>query len=143
MGAAASPSIKFSGVRPKKRLGQNFLVNTSAARQIARLSQHDADADVRTLEVGAGTGTLTAALLELGARVSALEIDGELVGVLRTRPELARAEIIEADALTFDYESWAGSQPWIVAGNLPYNIATPLILRLLELSRGPNSLTVM
>ncbi|MBV9056289.1 MAG: 16S rRNA (adenine(1518)-N(6)/adenine(1519)-N(6))-dimethyltransferase RsmA [Candidatus Eremiobacteraeota bacterium] len=143
MGAAASRSIKFSGGRPKKRFGQNFLVNASAARQIARLSQRDAVADVRTLEIGAGTGALTAALLELGARVSALEIDTELVALLRARPELARAEIIEADALTFDYEAWAGSQPWIVAGNLPYNVATPLILRLVELSPGPQSMTVM
>ncbi|MBV8198980.1 MAG: methyltransferase domain-containing protein, partial [Candidatus Eremiobacteraeota bacterium] len=135
--------MKFSGVRPKKRLGQNFLVNAAAAQQIARLCQSDGGADVRTLEIGAGTGILTAALLEQGAHLTAIEIDRELVGLLRSRPELANADIVAADALTFDYAAWAGSQRWIVAGNLPYNIATPLILRLIDLPHGPQSLTVM
>jgi 16S rRNA (adenine1518-N6/adenine1519-N6)-dimethyltransferase len=132
-----------AGIRPKKRYGQNFLVNASAARNIARLSLSEASAESRCIEIGAGTGTLTLALLEQGASVTALEIDPELVGVLRARPELAAAHIVMADALTFDYPEWARGQRWLAAGNLPYNIATPLMLRLIEMHDGPDSVTVM
>jgi 16S rRNA (adenine1518-N6/adenine1519-N6)-dimethyltransferase len=132
-----------AGIRPKKRYGQNFLVNASAARNIARLSLGEASAESRCIEIGAGTGTLTLALLEQGASVTALEIDPELVAVLRARPELAAAHIVTADALTFDYSEWAGGQRWLAAGNLPYNIATPLMLRLIEMHDGPDSVTVM
>jgi 16S rRNA (adenine1518-N6/adenine1519-N6)-dimethyltransferase len=132
-----------AGIRPKKRYGQNFLVNASAARNIARLSLSEASAESRCIEIGAGTGTLTLALLEQGASVTALEIDPELVAVLRARPELAAAHIVMADALTFDYPEWARGQRWLAAGNLPYNIATPLMLRLIEMHDGPDSVTVM
>jgi 16S rRNA (adenine1518-N6/adenine1519-N6)-dimethyltransferase len=132
-----------AGIRPKKRYGQNFLVNASAARNIARLSLSEASAESRCIEIGAGTGTLTLALLEQGASVTALEIDPELVAVLRARPELAAAHIVTADALTFDYSEWALGQRWLAAGNLPYNIATPLMLRLIEMHDGPDSVTLM
>ncbi len=107
------------------------------------MCRSDVSTAVATLEIGAGTGILTEALLQQGGSVTALEIDRELVALLQQRPELAQAHIVAADALTFDYESWAGSRPWIVAGNLPYNIATPLILKLIDLPHGPQSMTVM
>ena len=118
------------------------MVNAAAAQQIARLSLSDSDPDVATLEIGAGTGVLTAALIEQGARLTALEIDPQLVEVLRSTPELAAADIVAADALAFDYQTWAAGRPWVVAGNLPYNIATPLILRLVEMPHGPQAMTV-
>ena len=130
-------------IRPKKRYGQNFLVNASAARSIARLSLSGASPEFSCLEVGAGTGTLTLALVEQGANLTALEIDPRLVAVLRARRDLAGAQIIEADALTFDYSGWARGRRWFVAGNLPYNIATPLLLSLIEMDDGPATLTVM
>ncbi len=132
-----------AGLRPKQRFGQNFLVNASAARQIARLSLAGAPADARTLEIGAGTGTLTHALLEEGADVTALEVDADLVAVLRSRDDLARARVLHADALAFDYADWSQGLPWIVAGNLPYNVATPMLTQLIEMDGGPSSLTVM
>src|SRR6185312_8599608 len=94
-------------------------------------------------EIGAGTGTLTQALLAEGAGVTAIEIDPELVALLRSRDELQAAHVVEADALEFDYTSYANAGPWLVAGNLPYNVATPLILRFCEMEDGPQSLTVM
>jgi 16S rRNA (adenine1518-N6/adenine1519-N6)-dimethyltransferase len=127
-------------LRPRKRLGQNFLVDVSAARRIAALATHDAG---RVLEIGAGTGTLTAALAAAGAAVTALEIDEALVEILRERDDLAAATIVHADALAYDYAAYGGDQPWHVAGNLPYNIATPLVTRLVEMERGPQSLVVM
>jgi 16S rRNA (adenine1518-N6/adenine1519-N6)-dimethyltransferase len=131
-----------AGLRPKKSLGQNFLVSSSAAARIARASLEGAP-EARTIEIGAGTGTLTHALVSEGARVTAIEIDPELVRALHARGDLGSVEILHADALTFDYRSWSQGNRWRVAGNLPYNIATPLMLRLIEMTPGPDALTVM
>jgi 16S rRNA (adenine1518-N6/adenine1519-N6)-dimethyltransferase len=130
------------GLRPKKRFGQNFLTDPQAARRIARLCL-EAPTPPNILEIGAGTGTLTEALLEEGAAVTAIEIDSDLVELLRSREPLQRARILNADALTFDYQEWAGGERWGVTGNLPYNIATPLILQFAEMERGPETVTVM
>lgn len=131
------------GLRPRKRYGQNFLLDTNAALRIARLCVTDAGAHPRVVEIGGGTGMLTLALLESGARVTAIEIDPDLVALLRSRDDLRDAEIVQADALEFDYVGWAGDKGWHVAGNLPYNVATPLIVRFAEMTDGPQSLTVM
>jgi 16S rRNA (adenine1518-N6/adenine1519-N6)-dimethyltransferase len=132
-----------AGLRPKKRLGQNFLTNTAIAGRIAGFALEGAPPRARTIEIGAGTGVLTRALVDAGAQLTAVEIDPELVAVLRSREDIAAAQIVAADALTFDYRAWSEGQPWRVAGNLPYNIATPLMLRLIEMPSGPDSLTVM
>ncbi|MFY9664475.1 MAG: 16S rRNA (adenine(1518)-N(6)/adenine(1519)-N(6))-dimethyltransferase RsmA [Candidatus Cybelea sp.] len=132
-----------AGLRPKKRYAQNFLENMPAARKIARLSISDAAPDRRMLEIGAGTGTLTLALIEEGANLTAIELDPDLVALLRSRDDLASACILHADALTFDYRAWASGTRWSVTGNLPYNVATPVVLRLVEMEQGPDSLTVM
>jgi 16S rRNA (adenine1518-N6/adenine1519-N6)-dimethyltransferase len=97
----------------------------------------------QTLEVGAGTGALTHALLAAGARVRAIEIDPDLVALLRGREDLREAEIVEADALAFDYAAAYGTAPWCATGNLPYNIATPLLLGWLALPRPPERIVVM
>ncbi|HEV3091382.1 MAG TPA: 16S rRNA (adenine(1518)-N(6)/adenine(1519)-N(6))-dimethyltransferase RsmA [Candidatus Cybelea sp.] len=132
-----------AGIRPKKRFGQNFLVNPSIAQRIARFALEDATPELRVIEIGAGTGELTRALLEQHAAVTALEIDPDLVALLRAREDLRGAKIVEADALTFGFSDWAGAHRWRVAGNLPYNIATPLLLRLIEMEGGPEQLIVM
>jgi 16S rRNA (adenine1518-N6/adenine1519-N6)-dimethyltransferase len=132
-----------AGLRPKKRFGQNFLVSASTAARIAQASLVDAPSHLRIIEIGAGTGALTRALVDAGAQLTAIEIDPELVAVLRSREDLGAAQIVAADALTFDFGAWARGEPWRVAGNLPYNIATPLMLRLIEMRSGPQSLTVM
>jgi 16S rRNA (adenine1518-N6/adenine1519-N6)-dimethyltransferase len=135
--------LSQAGVRPKKRYGQNFLVDAGAARRIARLSLAGAPPASRIIEIGAGTGALTLALLDEGADVTALEIDPSLVGLLQSREDLSHARILQADALTFDYRAWSDAHAWRVAGNLPYNIATALIVRLAEMERGPDHMTVM
>jgi 16S rRNA (adenine1518-N6/adenine1519-N6)-dimethyltransferase len=130
------------GLRPKKRYGQNFLMDAGAATRIARLCI-SGQRNARVIEIGAGTGTLTHALLEQGARVTAIEIDSDLAAVLRAREDLREATLVTADALEFDYAAYPRSGPWQVAGNLPYNVATPLILLFCEMDDGPQSLTVM
>ena len=113
----------------------------SALRRIAALCAPEPGE--RVVEIGAGTGALTKALLDRDARVTALEVDPDLVEILRSRTDLAAADVVEADALAFDYGAFAGSEPWCAAGNLPYNVATPLILLWLELERPPQRIVAM
>ncbi len=97
----------------------------------------------RVVEIGAGTGALTRALLDREARVTALEIDADLVAILRERDDLALAEIVLADALAYDYDAASGGAPWCATGNLPYNIATPLLIRWLALAYPPARIVIM
>ncbi|HLI97662.1 MAG TPA: 16S rRNA (adenine(1518)-N(6)/adenine(1519)-N(6))-dimethyltransferase RsmA [Candidatus Baltobacteraceae bacterium] len=133
------------GYRPKKRLGQNFLMDAGAASRIARLVVEGSSDDepFRVLEIGPGTGALTSALLQLHANVTAIDVDPDMVRILRSRDELAGAHIVHADALTFDYAQFARGAHWRVTGNLPYNIATPLVMQFIEMENGPQTLVVM
>jgi 16S rRNA (adenine1518-N6/adenine1519-N6)-dimethyltransferase len=97
----------------------------------------------RVIEVGAGTGVLTHALLALGARLTALEIDPALVTILQSRSDLAEADIVRVDALEFDFESAVAGEPWCAAGNLPYNVATPLIAGWLQARHPPERIVAM
>lgn len=112
-----------------------------AASRIARLAVENPGE--RTVEIGAGTGALTSALLARGADVTALDVDPDMLTILRGRPDLAAATVVAADALAFDYPAWAGDRPWVAAGNLPYNIATPLMLQLADAPRPPARIVVM
>jgi len=128
------------GIRPKKRLGQHFLADRAAARRIAELTV--AGGTRRVVEVGPGTGSLTLALLEQGADVTAVEIDPQMVAILRSREDLVAAHIVLGDALEYDYAANAGG-PWCAGGNLPYNVATPLLARWLEMSSPPDRIVAM
>ena len=101
------------------------------------------DGDVRVLEVGAGTGALTASLVRHGARVTALEIDPRLVEFLRDREDLRGVDIVEADALEYPYDDYAQLGAWRLAGNLPYNVGTPLVAEIVRLPRPPQRMVVM
>lgn len=131
------------GLHPKRKLGQNFVVDGNTLSRIVRLS--GIKAGDRVLEVGAGLGALTEALLEVDAVVTALEIDPDLSAILRTRPELAAATVIDGDALEVDLERLAPSAegPWAVVANLPYNVAAPVVLRILEEAPQITRLLVM
>jgi 16S rRNA (adenine1518-N6/adenine1519-N6)-dimethyltransferase len=132
--------LRARGLRAKKRLGQNFLMDAAAAARIAALVEPGGK---RVLEIGAGTGALTAALLAAGARLTALEIDPDLIAVLRERPDLQAADILEADALRFDYDAFARAGEWRVAGNLPYNVGTPLVAELSSRDEPPERIVAM
>jgi 16S rRNA (adenine1518-N6/adenine1519-N6)-dimethyltransferase len=133
--------LRQFGYRPKKRLGQHFLMDSGAAARIADLVVPAPG--TRVIEIGPGTGTLTRALLDTQAAVTAIELDEDMVRILRSRDDLAEAAIVHADALTFDYAAFGGGAAWRCTGNLPYNIATPLIMRFIEMSGGPELLVVM
>jgi len=121
-------------LRPTKRLGQNFVVDANTVRRIvasARLRPEDV-----VLEVGPGLGSLTLGLLGAARHVTAVEIDPVLAGALpRTVAErrgdlIDRLQVLTADALTL--ESVPGPSPTALVANLPYNVAVPVVLRVLE-----------
>ena len=134
--------LRARGLRPRRSLGQHFLVDRSIADRVAALTVEGASAP-RVLEVGAGTGVLTAALLSHGARVTAIEIDARLVAILREREDLRGIDIIEGDALRYSFDEFAQGGPWMLAGNLPYNIGTPLVAEVARVPRPPSRMVVM
>lgn len=122
----------------KKSLGQNFLLDLNLAARIARAA--GALTDVTVVEIGAGPGGLTRALLALGAaRVIAIERDERAIAALREIAEgyPGRLEIVAADALTFDPRSLLRSGPVRIVANLPYNIATALLVSWLTVEPWP------
>lgn len=122
-------------IRPTKTLGQNFVNDPGTVRKIVRNAGVQAGEQV--LEIGPGLGSLTLALLEAGAQVSAVEIDPPLAQALPTTTQArfpeAKLQVFTADALTITGpESIDGATPTRLVANLPYNVAVPIVLTVLE-----------
>ncbi|MCK7547558.1 16S rRNA (adenine(1518)-N(6)/adenine(1519)-N(6))-dimethyltransferase RsmA [Marinobacter koreensis] len=120
-----------TGHQARKRFGQNFLHDPGVIERIVRaINPKPEDALV---EIGPGLGALTEEILAVNPRLQVVELDRDLIPVLRTKffnyPEF---RIHEADALTFDFSQLMDGTPLRIIGNLPYNISTPLIFHLLE-----------
>lgn len=122
-------------LRPTKQRGQNFVVDPNTVRRIVTLSGVTAD-DV-VLEIGPGLGSLTLGLLEIGARVVAVEIEDRLAQRLRQTvaerlgdEAASRLDVVNADALQVDSLPLA---PTALVANLPYNVSVPVLLRMFEL----------
>src|SRR5689334_5337760 len=130
--------IRRHGLTAKKSLGQNFLLDLNLTARIARAA--GPLENITVVEVGPGPGGLTRALLAVGARrVIAIERDRRAIEALA---EVAahypgRLDVIEGDALEFDPTPLLGGEPARVAANLPYNIATPLLIRWLSAEPWP------
>lgn len=125
--------LKEYGFFPKKRLGQHFLVDRNILKKILRLAQIEEEDIV--LEIGPGLGEMTLALSQLAKKVIAIEIDSSLVKRLREKfSETPNIEVIEGDILKMDFFSLfsRGGIPLRVVANLPYQISTPLLFRLME-----------
>ena len=120
------------GLAPRREFGQNFVADPNTVRRIARLAKLSATDHV--VEIGAGLGSLTTALAETGAAVTAIEIDHGIVPVLRSVvANLERVTVIEGDAQELMWhELLAASTQWVLVANLPYNVGTPLVLDLLD-----------
>jgi 16S rRNA (adenine1518-N6/adenine1519-N6)-dimethyltransferase len=131
------------GLHPKRSLGQNFLADPNTARRVVALAELPPDMPV--LEIGPGLGSLTLALLDAGHDVVALELDDRLAEVLRSvvaavdgngdrhsaRVETGDACSVDLDAL-LDGDPGGPGAPWACVSNLPYNVAVPVVVRLLE-----------
>ncbi|HZX36890.1 MAG TPA: 16S rRNA (adenine(1518)-N(6)/adenine(1519)-N(6))-dimethyltransferase RsmA [Streptomyces sp.] len=122
------------GVRPTKQRGQNFVIDANTVRRIVRTAGVRED-DV-VVEIGPGLGSLTLALLEAADRVVAVEIDDVLAGalpstILARMPErAARFSLVHSDAM--QVRELPGPEPTALVANLPYNVAVPVLLHMLD-----------
>jgi 16S rRNA (adenine1518-N6/adenine1519-N6)-dimethyltransferase len=134
--------LAANGLHPSRALGQNFVADPNTVRRIARLA--GVGPGDRVVEVGPGLGSLTLALAETGATVTAIEADRRLIGVLETVTAGKEVRLVWGDAMSIDWSDLLGPRPgWILVANLPYNIATPLIARLLDSVRAVDRMLVM
>ena len=138
-------------LRPSRALGQNFVADGNTVRRIVRLA--GITPGRRVVEVGAGLGSLTLALAEAGASVTAVEVDRYVLPVLRSQVEPLGVRVVEGDALRLDWDELlvgpppgggpADDRPWALVANLPYNVAVPVVIRVLEEAPQVASLLVM
>lgn len=130
-------------VRAKRSLGQNFLVDPNIQRRI--VDALDAGPDDVVLEIGPGTGALTRHIAGRVRRLVAVELDDALAAALqREFADAPGVEIVHADAMEVDLDArLEGAAAPRVVGNIPYNITTPLIFRLLELEPRPAVVVLM
>ena len=132
------------GIRPTKKWGQNFVTDPNTVRRIVRAAGVD-DSDT-VLEVGPGLGSLTLALLPHVRRVIAVEIDPTLAQQLpltvqdRQASSSTRLEVLQADALALDA---VAGEPTALVANLPYNVAVPVVLHLLDVVPSLRTVLVM
>jgi len=129
-------------MRAKPKLGQNFLVDGQAAQRIVAALGEIAGRTV--VEIGPGRGAITETLAARASHVVAVELDRELAAGLRERFETARVTVVEQDVLQFDFAAAAAQfgERLRVAGNLPYAITSPIVLKLAA-SHGALDLAVL
>lgn len=122
--------LRAHDLTPSRALGQNFVVDPNTVRRIARLAGVGPGDHV--VEIGAGVGSLTLALAETGAAVTAIELDRGLLEVLAETLADSDVDLVAGDARTLDWAALLAAAPaWTLVANLPYNIATPLVCDLL------------
>jgi len=128
----ASGQLEAAGVRAKRALGQNFVVDANTVRRIAKLAA--VENHERVLEIGAGLGSLTLALAETGATITAVEVDEALIPLLIENVGTNdKITIIHGDAMELNFPKLLdGFTDWVLVANLPYNVATPLIADVLD-----------
>lgn len=119
------------GLTPSRALGQNFVADPNTVRRIARLA--DVGPGDPVVEIGAGLGSLTLALVDTGAEVTAIEADRHLLPVLDEVLAGTDVHLVPGDARTLAWDDLLAAHPrWSLVANLPYNVATPLVLDLLD-----------
>lgn len=137
--AAVSDLLRRYGVRPRRSLGQHFVIDPNTIERVVRLAA--VGPGERVVEIGAGCGALTVALADAGADVLAIEIDRRLLGALAEVTAGRTVTVVGADAT--DLDAWVprlggsgdaagGGEHWKLVANLPYNVATPLVLDVLD-----------
>ncbi|MEE1295809.1 MAG: 16S rRNA (adenine(1518)-N(6)/adenine(1519)-N(6))-dimethyltransferase RsmA [Bifidobacterium sp.] len=143
-----------AGITPTKKFGQNFVIDPGTVRRIVRKAHVDMGDQV--IEVGPGLGSLTLALLEAGTEVTAIEIDPPVADrlprtVAEYMPEaFGRLAVLNADALratpgmlSVNVPTFDATRPTTLVANLPYNVATPIVLTMLEHFPNLGSFLVM
>ena len=135
--------LKKHHIHPVKRLGQSFLVDNNITSRIVDASKIGGDDTV--IEIGAGLGAMTAMIATRARKVVALEIDPKLVDVLNEElKEISNIEIIHTDVLRYDFSSpTRGGERIKVIGNIPYNVSSQILFRLIEFREHISSATLM
>ena len=119
------------GIRTQKKLGQHFLVDESVVRRITASLQLQPNMPV--LEIGPGIGTLTQFLAMTGACVTAVELDRRCIEIMGTTLKAYNnIRIVQGDVLNLDFAELMGAGSFQIAGNLPYYITTPIVMKILE-----------
>ena len=137
--AAVADLLRRHEVRPRRSLGQHFVIDPNTVSRVVRLA--GVVPGERIVEIGAGCGALTVALADAGADVLAIEVDRRLLGALAEVTAGRTVTVVGADAT--DLAAWAPrlggtggaagkGGPWKLVANLPYNVATPLVLDVLD-----------
>ena len=140
-------ALRARGLRPKKSFGQNFLTAEPLCNRIAELAIPEADTTTGcVLEIGAGLGALTAALVTRAAKVVAVERDRDLLPILQERfTDTPGLELIEADAVRLEW--WPlladGTAPLVVCGNLPYQLTGRLLRKVTAIAPQLQRVVVM
>lgn len=134
--------LRQYGVKAKKSYGQNFLIEQSVLEEMVEKAKIGAEDTV--LEIGPGLGSLTKVLLQKAKRVIAVELDEEMVSILKQRFSEERLTICQKDILKMDLAELTKEYGTIkVVANLPYYITTPILMKLLEEKQSITSITVM
>jgi len=132
---AVAALLRSAGIRPNKRLGQNFLVDRSVLSAI--VSELECDRPEEILEIGAGLGTVTRELARIASRVVAVEIDQRLTQILHhTVGDLENVEIVRQDFLKLDLACASGKGRMYVVGNIPYHITSHILKHLINHHRS-------
>jgi len=123
--------LERHGLNPSRALGQNFVADPNTVRRIVRLAEVGPGDPV--VEIGPGVGSLTTALAEAGAEVTAVELDRHLLPVLQEVVGPLGVRVVQGDALEVDWaELLGGRDRWSLVANLPYNVGTTIVLQLLD-----------
>lgn len=130
------------GIKPQRSKGQNFLLDQRVITKIIQAAELTKDSLV--VEIGPGVGVLTSALCEQTPHVIAVELDQRMVTILdklvSVNPEL---KIVRQDILTINYAELTANQPFVLVGNLPYNITSAIFKHALESAHQPEHMVVM
>ncbi|MGI6295918.1 MAG: 16S rRNA (adenine(1518)-N(6)/adenine(1519)-N(6))-dimethyltransferase RsmA [Armatimonadota bacterium] len=133
------------GIRPKKRLGQNFLIDRNVLDRLLEAARVTADS--RIIEIGPGLGVVTKELASRAGRVVCVDIDSDMEPILReVLSDVPNAEVVIADFLKIDIDQFLaerGGGCWGVIANLPYYITTPIIIKLIESKSNFDSIILM
>ena len=137
--------LRDHGIRPLKRLGQSFLEDRNAINKIISIS--DIREDDVIVEIGAGVGLMTESIAKKARKVVALDVDPKMVEILRERmAPYHNVDIVHADVLEYDFSSAIGgltSGKIKVIGNIPYNISSQILFRLLACRDHISSMILM
>lgn len=119
------------GIRTQKKLGQHFLVDEAVVGSIA--ASLELQPGMPVLEIGPGIGTLTQQLAMTGAAVTAVELDRRCIEIMATTLKAYNnVRVVQGDVLALDFAGTMGDEPFCIAGNLPYYITTPIVMKILE-----------